>query len=122
MNPFFQLFRMLATLRAFQSEISDEAEKFDKSHNIQSPMARKMAWVAMAFKVLVTASIMGDFPLDLLPDLTGFGAKLGWFGVLIVGSSVVAFLLLLIGQSEAEENRVKAFVRVREDERRKQHQ
>ena len=110
---------MLATLRAFQAEISDQAEKFDKSHNIESPTTRKMTWVAMAFKVLVTASIMGDFPLDLLPDLSGFATKLGWFGVLMVGGVVVIFLLLLIGQSEAEENRVKAFVRVREDERRK---
>ena len=108
MNFILIVFRFLIEAKNYKSQISEQAEEFDQTHNIQSPAAKRMAWVLMALKVVAISSIMGEFPfLDILPGIVTLGEKLGWFGVLmvLVAASVVA--LIMIAQGEKDEQRIQ---------------
>ena len=106
MNFILIVFRFLIEAKNYKSQIAEQAEEFDQTHGIQSPAAKRMAWLLMALKVVAISSIMGEFPfLDILPGIVTFGEKLGWMGVLIVLAVASAIVLVLISQGEKEEQR-----------------
>jgi len=108
MNFILIVFRFLIEAKNYKSQIAEQAEEFDQTHGIQSPAAKRMAWLLMALKVVAISSIMGEFPfLDILPGIVTLGEKLGWFGVLmvLVAASVVA--LIMIAQGEKDEQRIQ---------------
>jgi len=106
MNFILIVFRFLIEAKNYKSQIAEQAEEFDQTHGIQSPAAKRMAWLLMALKVVAISSIMGEFPfLDILPGIVTFGEKLGWMGVLIVLAVASAMVLVLISQGEKEEQR-----------------
>jgi len=107
MNPILLLIRLFLSVKSFQTQVNEEAEDFDQEHDIRSPGAKRMAWLLMAGKVILVMSIMGEFPLDLLPGVVTLAEKLGWLGVLGVMATVLAGLLIFISESEKEDQRVE---------------
>lgn len=107
MNPILLLVRLVLSAKSFQTQVNEEAEDFDQEHDIRSPGAKRMAWLLMAGKVILVMSVMGEFPLDLLPGIVTLAEKLGWLGVLGVLGTVLAGLLILISESEKESQRVE---------------
>ena len=107
MNPILLLIRLVLSAKSFQAQVNEEAEDFDQEHDIRSPGAKRMAWLLMAGKVILVMSVMGEFPLDLLPGIVTLAEKLGWLGVLGVLGTVLAGLLILISESEKEDQRVE---------------
>ena len=109
MNFILIVFRFLIEAKNYKSQISEQAEEFDQAHNIQSPAAKRMAWMLMALKVIAISSIMGEFPfLDILPGIITLGEKLGWFGVLMVLVAAAAVVIALVAEDEKEEQRSEA--------------
>lgn len=107
MNPILLLIRLVLSVKSFQTQVNEEAEDFDRQNGIKSPGAKRMAWLLMAGKVILVMSVMGEFPLDLLPGIVTLAEKLGWLGVLGVLGTVLAGLLVLISESEKEDQRVE---------------
>ena len=103
MNPLL-LVRLFLSLKDYQKQISQEAQKFDQENQIKSPATRKMAHFVLAGKIILTAMVLGELPIDVL-QLGGLTEKLGWMGVLLVAGVAVFGLLAMISIQEKDQQR-----------------
>jgi hypothetical protein len=106
MNPIL-LVRLLFSLRDYQKRINQEADEFDQKHDIvDSPTTKKMSHLMIGVKVILTAMVLGDLPIDFL-DLSGISAKLGWMGVLLVSGVLLFGFLALMAIQEKDDRRAE---------------
>jgi hypothetical protein len=105
MNPIL-LIRLLLSLKSYQKQISQEAQKFDQENQIKSPTTRKMAHVVLGGKIILTAMIFGELPIDIL-QLGGVAEKLGWMGVLLVSGVAIFGFLAMVSIQEKDDQRSK---------------
>ena len=105
MNPLL-IIRLVKVFNDYRKQISEEAEKFDKEHQIDSPKTRVISHIVMGIKVLCTAAILGELPIiDLFPSLVAIQDKLAWIGVIGVLGTVMFCLLFFMSYSEKDHQR-----------------
>jgi len=104
MNPLL-LVRLLLSLKDYQKQISQEADKFDQENNLSNtaPGTKKISHLMIGAKIMLTAMVLGDLPIDFL-DLSGISEKLGWLGVLLV-TGVLLFGFLALMAIQEQDNR-----------------
>ena len=107
MNPLL-LVRLLLSLKDYQKQISQEADKFDKENNLEGTDSgtKKMSHLMIGAKIILTAMVLGDLPIDFL-DLSGISEKLGWLGVLLVTGVLLFGFLALMAIQEKDDRRAE---------------
>ena len=116
MNPLL-LLRLLISLKDYHQQINEEADEFDKKNGITAKSSKAVSHLVIGLKVVATAIILGEFPIDFLPDFGDFADKMGWLGVVGVVVFAVLGLLAFIAVEEKSERRIEVIRQQNDNEK-----
>lgn len=107
---------ILTAVQAFkttQEQYKQEADEFDREHNIDSPISKGLNHSVVLIKIVGFSLIMGDF--DFLDELIG-NKWIAAGSILAVGMPMLIFIGLL-GHQEKEDNRDNAHAKSERERR-----
>ena len=107
---------ILTAVQAFkttQEQYKQEADEFDREHNIDSPISKGLNHSVVLIKIVGFSLIMGDF--DFLDELIG-NKWIAAGSILAVGMPMLIFIGLLWHQ-EKEDNRDNAHAKSERERR-----